>query len=597
MLLYIYVRWPNWVIEEKQGVNLAESVMRPSENLFLESNMENKPLRRIGFYIRVSTEKQAKETEGSLTSQKQRLESEVQRRNLGFPGGRWGEVVRVYIEEGRSGKDTNRPEYQKMLADIQTGTVNVVMVTELSRLSRSVSDFLRFMELLQSYNSDFICPQYDFDTTSAAGRVFVIILMALAQFERELTAERTKNNFYARALRGLCNGGKPILGYDRDPQNKAKRIVNEPEAAIVRKIFESYLENGSIRSTTDAVNQLGVRTKAYTTRDGKAVGGQLFVPNSIHGILSNPVYLAKREVNKQNKGKDSAALKDSEKYQVVPATWEPIVQEETFNLVQEKLEENRESFRHDQWKTYPFLFSKRLNCLDCGAEIHSLSGTGRSRKYSYYRHRGKCPTGFESIHADKLETLVLKRLEKLDAVPGLIEALTTKQHQTVSDSAPKLMAERNALEVELRETQKKAEAIVDRIASLPKNVDADFLITAVSDLKQRRVQISDSIARLDIELESIDRKKADPKEVRDAIQFVNSRLGDLSVPLRKDMIRRLISSVEFGKKEVSVVLNPKGLLEKDPVNPDGSGGGGGGSGPLWPGLSKVRVLSRICGLK
>ena len=555
--------------------------------------MENKLTRRVGFYIRVSTEKQAKEMEGSLTSQKQRLESEVQRRNLSSSGGgKWGEVARVYIEEGRSGKDTNRPEYQKMVRDIQDGTINVVMVTELSRLSRSVSDFLRFMELLRSYNSDFICPQYDFDTTSAAGRVFVIILMALAQFERELTGERTKSNFYARALRGLCNGGSPILGYDRDPQNRAKRVVNESEASIVRRIFESYLENGSIRSTTDAINSLGVRTKSYTTQDGKLRGGQLFVPNSIHGILSNPVYIGKREVNKRNKGKEKENLKESERYQVVPATWDAIVDEKLFAAVQAKLEENRDSFHYDQWKTYPFLFTKRLSCRDCGAEIRALSGTGRSRKYSYYRHRGKCPTGFESIHADKLENLVLGRLEKLEAVPQLIAALTAQQHQDVSDSAPKLIAERSAMEAELRTTRQKAESLMDRIASLPKDVDADYLISHVNDLKQRQVQISDSILRLNTELESIDRKKIDPEEIQRAVRYVNSKLGELSVPLRKDMIRRLISRVEFGKDKTTIALHPAGLYEKGGICPDDSGGGGDGK-QVWPSLSMVRPLSKL----
>ena len=215
--------------------------------------------RQVGFYIRVSTEKQAKEVEGSLASQKQRLETEVARKNNSQPSGRpWGEVVRVYVEEGRSGKDTNRPEYQKMLNDVRNGIVNTVMVTELSRLSRSVSDFLKFMELLTANNSDFICPQYDFDTTNAAGRVFVIILMALSQFERELTGERTRNNFFSRAMRGLCNGGSPILGYDTDPIIKAKRVVNEPEAAIVRQCTSSISKPAaSSLEATDAVNTSG----------------------------------------------------------------------------------------------------------------------------------------------------------------------------------------------------------------------------------------------------------------------------------------------------------------------------------------------------
>src|SRR5690606_38108099 len=159
---------------------------------------------------------------------KQRLEHEVERRNaFHSESGRWGTIIDYYIEEGRSGKDTNRPQYQRLIHDLKSGLIDTIMVTELSRLSRSVSDFLKFMELINRHGGDYICPQYDFDTTSPAGRVFIIIMMALAQFERELTAERTRNNFYSRAMRGLSNGGYPLLGYDPVPTIKAKKCVNE----------------------------------------------------------------------------------------------------------------------------------------------------------------------------------------------------------------------------------------------------------------------------------------------------------------------------------------------------------------------------------
>ncbi|MBK8204925.1 MAG: recombinase family protein [Bdellovibrionales bacterium] len=110
-------------------------------------------VRKVGIYLRVSTERQAREAEGSLKSQKQRLELEVQRRNEHSPQ-RWGEIAKVYVEEGRSGKDTNRPEFQKMVADLRSGIVDTIMVTELSRLSRSVTDFLRFMEQVNSLKAD-----------------------------------------------------------------------------------------------------------------------------------------------------------------------------------------------------------------------------------------------------------------------------------------------------------------------------------------------------------------------------------------------------------------------------------------------------------
>lgn len=521
---------------------------------------QEKP-RTVGFYIRVSTERQARETEGSLVSQKQRLEAEVARRNQGS-GKRWGEVARIYIEEGRSGKDTNRPEYQKMLRDVQLGVVNTVMVTELSRLSRSVSDFLKFMELLHEHNADFICPQYDFDTTNAAGRVFVIILMALSQFERELTGERTRNNFIARALRGLCNGGHPILGYDADPQNKGKRIISEREAALVRRIFALYLESGSIQAATDAINAEGGRTKTYQTRTGEARGGRLFVNNSIHGILTNVSYLGKREVNKANKGKDPASLRESERYQVVDATWTAIVDEDLFKAVQARLAENREFVKFDQWKTYPFVFSKMIRCLDCGGEIRTTSAHGKNAKYSYYRHVGKCPAGVGLVHADKLEAIVMRRLRELDASPQLLEILVNRQHNSASDKAPAVISERNACESEARQIDEKVDALVDRIASLPKDVDATVLVRKMQELQTRKAQLSDNVVRLTAEIESMNREKLNPEEVRAAIRYVHTHLAELPAPLKRDLLRRLITQVELGQKVLRMSMDPEGLASE-----------------------------------
>jgi len=549
-------------------------------------------IRKVGFYIRVSTDRQAKEMEGSLVSQQQRLEAEVARKNLSSGGAKWGEVARVYIEEGRSGKDTNRPEYQKMMRDVQLGVVNTVMVTELSRLSRSVSDFLKFMEVLSDHQGDFICPQYDFDTTNAAGRVFVIILMALSQFERELTGERTRNNFHARALRGLCNGGSPIIGYDTDPLNKAKRVVNETEAAVVRKVFALYLESGSIQAATDGMNARGARTKSYVTRAGGPRGGLLFVTNSVHGILSNVSYLGKREVNKANKGKTSEALRESERYQVVDATWPAIVEPEIFERVQRKLAENRELVKYDQWKVYPFIFSKLIRCLECGAELRTTSAHGKNAKYSYYRHVGICPAGIGLVHADKLEAVVLRRFKELDLTPQLLDAVVRGQHRAVAGRVPDLELERSGCESELRQLDEKIEALVDRIASLPKDVDAEVLIRKMREMQAKKPRLSDNIVRLTAELESVSREKLNPEEVRWAIRHVHGHMNELSPPLKRELIRRLITRIEFGRKVMKVSLDPQGFVALNAVGSPGSQGEKKLAPPCFGG-SPVCLLSKL----
>ena len=156
--------------------------------------------RRIGFYIRVSTERQAKVKEGSLKNQKQMLLSELKRRNQQDIG--WGELAEVYVDKGISGKDTNRPSFKRMMADIEIGKINAVMFTELSRLSRSLKDFINIFEFTQKYRCDLICLKTDIDTTSPYKNLITKILMVFGEFEREMTAQRTAVNAYERSKRG-----------------------------------------------------------------------------------------------------------------------------------------------------------------------------------------------------------------------------------------------------------------------------------------------------------------------------------------------------------------------------------------------------------
>lgn len=508
-------------------------------------------VRKVGIYLRVSTERQAREAEGSLKSQKQRLELEVQRRNDHSPQ-KWGEITKVYVEEGRSGKDTNRPEFQKMVADLRSGIIDTIMVTELSRLSRSVTDFLRFMEQVNSLKADFICPQYDFDTTSPAGRVFIIILMALAQFERELTSERTRNNFHARALRGLWNGGQPILGYDISPTSKSRLTVNDSESAMVRRIFDTFIQSGSVRTTVRELNGMGLKNKTFRNRLGDIKGGKPFNKHSVHRILNDFAYIGKKEVRKENKSKDQAKLKENERYQIVDAAWTAIISEEKFQSVQAKLKENRESLRVDHWKSYPFLFTNRIRCLECEREFRTTSGTGRSTKYTYYRHAEGCPAGLSLVSAEKLEQLVLNRLRDLDASEWLLKELMAAQAGFSEDKEKEQQSEIKAVENEVQTISEKVATLIDRITSLPKEQDAAVFFEKVREMEAQKTRLSDHLIRLKADQQSVQFSKATESELKDAIRFVNTNIDKLSPPLKRELARALIQGVEFGKNRIKV---------------------------------------------
>ena len=337
-------------------------------------------MKRCGLVVRVSTEKQASNEEGSLKNQLQRLRAHVEYKNKAC-GEQWDEVEQ-YVLKAVSGKDSFRStEFARLLQDIRTGRISTVICTALDRVSRSVKDFLSFFEILNEHGVEFVCLKQDYDTTSSQGKFFITVMMALAEFEREQISERNREASAARAERGLWNGGQ-LLGYDLDPARKGHLIPNEEEKAVVCFAFETYLRCGSILETAKILNGHGYRTKEYTSRSDRFHPAKELSYSSVQHLLSNHGYIGKKEIGKRRRSLDQGKLPESQRYRIVDAVWEPIVDEELFTRVQELLRRNRAS-RHNVVK--PVRHSYILNggllwCGRCGGEMEGLGTTTTSAR-------------------------------------------------------------------------------------------------------------------------------------------------------------------------------------------------------------------------
>ena len=333
--------------------------------------------RKCGFYVRVSTDKQVSE-EGSLKSQTQRLREEIQRRSR--PGDPWHET-KVYVEEGVSGKDLNRPKFIEMVNDIKAGVIDTIIVTELSRVSRSVIDFLNFAQFMQDYKTGFICLKQQFDTVSPHGRVLITVCMALAQFERELTSERTSENLLARSRRGLRNGGQ-LLGYDIDPEKKGHMVPNEAEKTLVNLIFDKYLELGSVEEVTRWLNKAGYRTKGFTAKtSGKVHKPHKFTKQTVHWVLNNRAYLGEVEINRMMKAKDQKSLPEKKRYATAKAVWPAIVSEEKFAQVYSLMRQNGQIRKNSTAKvSHNYILRGVVQCGTCESWLEDGSGTSKDRR-------------------------------------------------------------------------------------------------------------------------------------------------------------------------------------------------------------------------
>ena len=522
-------------------------------------------MKRCGLVIRVSTDRQARNKEGSLKNQLQRLRKHIEYKNVAC-GENWVEAGK-YILKGVSGKDSFRsPEFARLFSDIQLGKVNTVICTALDRICRSVKDFLNFFEILNQYDVEFVCLKQNYDTTSSQGKLFITIMMALAEFEREQTSERNREATLARAERGLWNGGH-LLGYDLDPTRKGYLIINEREKHIVQFAFKKYLECGSLLTTARAMNNLGYRTKSYTSRRDKVHPPRKFVRSSVKHILMNYAYIGKKEINKKKKHLDQDKLKKYEQYRIVPAVWDSMIDEDSFVKVQHLLKENNATKHNAATKirhTY-ILNSGLLWCDKCGHEMEGTCGTSRTgNTYYYYRCKNK-DCRFK-LPADQLEKIVLELIQKIVIHEQTAEEIIKSANENFIKELPQLKQQKKMLEKELVDVKNYADGIMKKWASVTSEYSNIILQEKLDELAKRRMQIEEGIRSLKMAIEEIKCDLLKKDEITGALNSFLEVFRQSKPYQQKDLIRLVLQKVFISDEIIKIALYGKypdtGLFEK-----------------------------------
>jgi len=238
---------------------------------------------RCAIYTRKSTEEGLEQEFNSLHAQRDACEAYV--RSQASEG--WIASAAEYDDGGYSGGSTNRPGLQRLLTDIHRGEVDVVVVYKVDRLTRSLSDFAKIVDLFDRHKVSFVSVTQAFNTTTSMGRLTLNMLLSFSQFEREITAERIRDKIAASKAKGLWMGGRPPLGYDGVGR---RLVINTDEAELVRHIYQRYLELGSVLTLTVELKTKDVRSKRWTNKLGLEVGGSLFSRGALYHLLANPVY-------------------------------------------------------------------------------------------------------------------------------------------------------------------------------------------------------------------------------------------------------------------------------------------------------------------
>jgi len=360
--------------------------------------MKPNPL-ACAIYTRKSSEEGLEQDFNSLDAQREACAAYIlSQKALG-----WNALRDTYDDGGFSGGSTDRPGLQRLLADIALGKVKVVVVYKVDRLTRSLADFAKMVELFDAHGVSFVSVTQQFNTTTSMGRLTLNVLLSFAQFEREVTGERIRDKIAASKRKGMWMGGMCPVGYL--PRERTLSI-DEEQALKVRLIFNLYLELGCVRLLGAELQNRGIQTPPRMTRRSGAAGNRPFSRGHLYRILRNPIYIGQ------------IAHKD----QVFPGNHPPIIDPELWQKVQDHLESNRQGQKTQLSVQSQHLLSGLLSDQEGRRFTASYSQKG-SRRYRYYTQQLEEGQPIR-VPAQELEDLVLLHLTNFLAdETGLLQGM------------------------------------------------------------------------------------------------------------------------------------------------------------------------------
>lgn len=261
-------------------------------------------LKNCAVYCRKSSEEGLDMDFNSLDAQRESCEAYI----ISQKTEGWKIVKTRYEDGGFSGGNMERPGLQKLLTDIKEGKVDIVVVYKIDRLTRSLMDFSKLVEIFDEYNVTFVSVTQSFNTTTSMGRLTLNVLLSFAQFEREVCAERIRDKFAASKKKGMWMGGVPPVGYEVQDR---QLIENKEGKKIARYLFDQYLELGCVAKLKRKLDAQGVVTQKRLSQRGKEMGGKPYSRGMLYAMLKNPIYIGKiKHKDKVYEGLHDAIIDD-----------------------------------------------------------------------------------------------------------------------------------------------------------------------------------------------------------------------------------------------------------------------------------------------
>ena len=365
-----------------------------------------KTRKRCAVYCRVSTDERLDQEFNSIDAQKEAGQAYIASQRAEG----WIPVTDDYDDPGFSGGNTDRPALKRLLADIERGLIDIVVVYKIDRLTRSLADFAKMVELFDQRDVSFSAVTQQINSATSMGRLMLNVLLSFAQFEREVTGERIRDKIAAAKRKGMWMGGVPSIGYD---VVNRQLVINEAEAAVVRRIFEEMLTIGSPTQIAANLTAEGITTKAWTTQEGQTRSGTRIDKKYLHKLLRNRIYLGEL----------------SHKGSWYPGAHPPIIDQALWDKVHAVLAKDSHA-RSVETKIRSRTDSllRGLLYAPSGERMYPTYSSKRGHKYHYYVSKSESRFGapgksFARLPAPEIEAAVVAQIRTVLTSPESVAAV------------------------------------------------------------------------------------------------------------------------------------------------------------------------------
>ncbi|WP_204172772.1 recombinase family protein [Staphylococcus sp. GDY8P72P] len=496
--------------------------------------MQQLKQKRVGIYVRVSTEMQSAEGY-SIDGQINQIKEYCNFHHF--------EVKDIYADRGISGKSMNRPALQRMLHDANKGHIDCVMVYKTNRLARNTSDLLKIVEDLHKQNVEFFSLSERMEVNTSSGKLMLQILASFSEFERNTILENIYTGQHQRALEGYYQGNLP-LGYNNIPDNKKDLMINQHEANIVKYIFESYAKGHGYRKIANALNH-----KGYVTKKGNP-----FSISAVTYILSNPFYIGKIQFAKYKDWNDKRRKGLNDKPVIAEGKHTPIISQSLWDKVQARKKQVSEKPQVHGKGTN--ILTGLISCPQCSASMSASTtvntlkdGTKKRIRYyscSNFRNKGSKVCSANSVRADVIEKYVMDQIleiVKSDKVIKQVVERVNQEHQI----------DTSALNHDIAYKQQQYDEVQIKLDNLIKTLEDNPDLTSVlkNTIHQYEKQLNDITTQINQLKQQQNQEKPsyDKKQIAALLQRIFQNIESMDKSQLKALYLTVIDRIDIRKDE------------------------------------------------